>query len=72
MTSEDDVDYIPPPPDSRRTSTFDTSTAETHWETQGNDEMDLEMLTEVMDGGEVDEEVCCLCTRRVRVLTFLC
>ena len=24
-----------------------------------NDEMDLEMLTEVMDGGEVDEDVSC-------------
>ena len=55
--NEQDVDYIPPPPDSRRTSAFDISTTETHWEGQGNDEMDLEMLTEVMDGGEVDEDV---------------
>jgi pyrimidine and pyridine-specific 5'-nucleotidase len=53
----EDVDYIPPPPDSRRTSTFDMSVAETRWEGPGNDDMDLEMLTEVMDGGEVDEDV---------------
>lgn len=33
------------------------STAETRWEGQGNDEMDLEMLTEIVDGGEVDEDV---------------
>jgi pyrimidine and pyridine-specific 5'-nucleotidase len=53
--NDHDGDYIPPPPDSRRTSTFDMSPAETPWD--ANDDMDLEMLTEVMDGGEIDEEV---------------
>ncbi|KAF8584645.1 hypothetical protein K439DRAFT_1410889 [Ramaria rubella] len=55
-TKEEDNDYNPPPPDSRRTSTLDTSANGAHWEDGENDEMDLEMMTEVMDGGEVDEE----------------
>ena len=53
------MDYVPPPPDSRRTSVLDLdpSLVESQWEDPGNDELDLEMMTEVMDGGEVDEEV---------------
>ncbi|KIJ49092.1 hypothetical protein M422DRAFT_74705 [Sphaerobolus stellatus SS14] len=51
-----DVDYVPPPPDSRRTSTMESSASEMHWDSQAMDEMDIEMLTEVMEGGEVDEE----------------
>lgn len=53
-----DIDYVPPPPDSRRTSTVDTSAGDMRWEDGvPMDEMDMEMLTEVMEGGEVDEEV---------------
>ncbi|KAF8524501.1 hypothetical protein JB92DRAFT_2826992 [Gautieria morchelliformis] len=39
--------------DSHCTSTFDMSSTETPWE--GNDGMDLQMLTEIMDSSKVDE-----------------
>ncbi|KAF8489159.1 hypothetical protein JB92DRAFT_2836135 [Gautieria morchelliformis] len=44
-------------PDNRHTSTFAVSTAETAWNAHGNEDMHLEMLTEVVDGGEFDEEI---------------
>ncbi|KAF8493867.1 hypothetical protein JB92DRAFT_3127108 [Gautieria morchelliformis] len=44
-------------PDNRHTSTFAVSTAETAWNAHGNEDMHLDMLTEVVDGGEFDEEI---------------
>lgn len=52
-----DVDYVPPPPDSRRTSTIESF--DEHWDRDHEhvDEMDMEMLTEVLEGGEIDDDV---------------
>ncbi|KAF8509672.1 hypothetical protein JB92DRAFT_491358 [Gautieria morchelliformis] len=52
--NQQSVDHIPPRPDNRLTTTFAMSSAETPWE--GNDGMDIKPLTEVIYGGEVNEE----------------
>ncbi|KAF8465124.1 hypothetical protein JB92DRAFT_2838742 [Gautieria morchelliformis] len=44
--NEHDIDI----PDNCHTSTFAVSTAETAWNAHGNEDMHLEMLTEVVDG----------------------
>ncbi|KAF8532397.1 hypothetical protein JB92DRAFT_3091841 [Gautieria morchelliformis] len=55
--NEQDHDYIPLTPDSRSTSIFAMSTEETPWKTHGKEDVDLAMLTGVMDGSEVHEEL---------------
>ncbi|GJJ12808.1 hypothetical protein Clacol_007053 [Clathrus columnatus] len=47
-----DFDYTPPHPDSRRASTIESF--DENWERA--DDMDMELLTEVVEGGEVDED----------------
>lgn len=51
-----DVDYVPPPPDSRRTSTVESFDENWDRDLEHVDEMDMEMLTEVLEGGEIDDD----------------